>query len=719
MAGKCLNCLQGGHYKRDCTNKQVCILCGDEGHESGGSKSPHSPVSEEELRRQALDAVARRVLPMVRSGAGSQPGGRDEGALAARQPGALGQRTPAGTLGPFAGAPTPHGGGSPARRVMDEAWPLEVLLGNRSRTIRLASYSVRLVWRRWRTGSGLLWWLMLVEHGRRFRSQRWRTRWWCGLVSPGVRRDELSCDPKVQLSVEGIPPHIWDVDTMKQVLGTSCTLTAVAPETTDRSDMGTFRADGWTVDPEGIPPVRELWVPEPREGVPFPRLVRRIKELGLLLYRVLIHVERIEEFIRLEDPGVGTLGGLPGSDQDGLPEAKSFDTGGEGYWTFHTRIWTTGVSDSRGPFTAGSPIGGRLDSGSALPATARAPSTEWRLPSLVGKIEVRVDERDPRVSRNSEELVSGPTGQRIPKLRQADKAALSKGPDSEPALARTVCDPVVEATEGLAARKVVTAGPMEDVGSQVISNPAPDPMTGDVASAGPSMKLVEGSGESECAKTGSFVFGRGQQSLMSEPEYFAVDLTGSSHSTSDGMGASDGAVVGTVCETDAALAREGGFSILPSGAGSETATLQRMDSCVGLSSFEAQEESSLRSGSGLVEPLLSFHGPNDQMQGVIVDQNIREIIAADELAAMGKMRRFCASILRRLVPPLLRELESAKALVTEKEPCTPRQVTKAVGSSPAASPPKSMPKMASAAESVLLKALGITPTEMEVDEGAI
>ena len=58
MEGRCFNCLREGHFKHECTFKQVCIRCGEEGQAAKECRRPRSPASEDELRRQAL---AKRV----------------------------------------------------------------------------------------------------------------------------------------------------------------------------------------------------------------------------------------------------------------------------------------------------------------------------------------------------------------------------------------------------------------------------------------------------------------------------------------------------------------------------------------------------------------------------------------------------------------------------------------------------------------------------------
>lgn len=61
MDDKCSQCLKDGHFKRDCTNDIVC-LCGLEGHNSKGYKRPRNPLSEDDLRWQALAKLACREL---------------------------------------------------------------------------------------------------------------------------------------------------------------------------------------------------------------------------------------------------------------------------------------------------------------------------------------------------------------------------------------------------------------------------------------------------------------------------------------------------------------------------------------------------------------------------------------------------------------------------------------------------------------------------------
>jgi hypothetical protein len=88
-------------------------------------------------------------------------------------------------------------------------------------------------------------------------------RWWSRLAQ--ARR--IMAESRVHLVIEGVPPHTWDRSTVEHLLGTSCALEEIAPETADRSDMGFFKASAWAREVNDIPMARMLWVPEPAAGL--------------------------------------------------------------------------------------------------------------------------------------------------------------------------------------------------------------------------------------------------------------------------------------------------------------------------------------------------------------------------------------------------------------------------------------------------------------------
>jgi hypothetical protein len=87
-----------------------------------------------------------------------------------------------------------------------------------------------------------------------------------------------------------------------------------------------------------------------------------------------------------------------------------------------------------------------------------------------------------------------------------------------------------------------------------------------------------------------------------------------------------------------------------------------------------------------------------------------------EAGDLACMKAFCASIIKTLAPPLLREVESMRTLSADAEPFTPKRVTRRSAATSVGVATKQA-KKASAAESVLLKALGITPADLSVTEG--
>jgi hypothetical protein len=137
-------------------------------------------------------------------------------------------------------------------------------------------------------------------------------------------------------------------------------------------------------------------------------------------------------------------------------------------------------------------------------------------------------------------------------------------------------------------------------------------------------------------------------------------------------------------------------------------------------------------GSGLADSAcMSYTGPNSVMQmvprrahgdpefveaipRVSEDVGSAERELQQERMALRRIKLFCASILKKLAPPLLREVESSSGLRADAQPFTPRCMTRSSAMVGEAKSRKA--SKASAAETVLLKALGICPEELSVDE---
>jgi hypothetical protein len=89
--------------------------------------------------------------------------------------------------------------------------------------------------------------------------------------------------------------------------------------------------------------------------------------------------------------------------------------------------------------------------------------------------------------------------------------------------------------------------------------------------------------------------------------------------------------------------------------------------------------------------------------------------AGSDAAMLAKLKVFCNNVIKTQAPPLLMEVESSRLLGQDVDLVTPRRLMR---SSASVSRPSKPLKRASVAENVLLKALGITPADLEVSEQA-
>ncbi|KAK1697952.1 hypothetical protein QYE76_014649 [Lolium multiflorum] len=768
MAGRCFKCLRPGHPKRECKNEQVCYRCGEEGHGTGGCKRPRSPDSEEVLRQKAMALVDRRFA--ARRGT-AQPGTRGQGAPAVWQPGASDRRAPAvrgpapaaqpSSLTPPSSAGSweaesvaPQIGAAAARRLelepcivrrtpaMDDLerkldCALIVYVGGSRPAVSCAQVADALVQRagipraaftvhRFRPEDFLVVFAApeLLERVASRPSlpyafftlffRRWTRQ---------AQASRVAMRSKLQLVVEGVPAHAWEKDVVQQLVGSSCSLDRVAPETASRDDLGCFRAEAWSVDPESVPAVRDLWVPEPAPAdlgagsSRQPRVVQRARELGLLKYRVLIHIARIEEFVGLEAPAAGPAGAPDARRRDGTEPG-----GEEGFWTSRALRWTLGVPDRRGGGAGPGAAWGRT-------AVAAGGPLQWKLPHLdtldrpaqripepgrgvavvdgteQGDRAAFVQTSDPKVD------VVGAQGQEAQPLlldglgigapaTDGTSAVAEKFPSSDVGIlgerALQACVDV-EASAPLVAPAVEKGQLTTEVGEQrsltAVETACQDQLVQDV---GPREDVAEGVRE-----------------VSSEPlagpgkAFTAMGLTHDEEQV--GPGRENVRVVNGTEYIQITLSE--GQSL---NSGSQEANNQTVRSLQDDLDREAVDSEGSADSS---ESLISLHGPDENMQGRVMDSGMRANMSLQEEAALGRMRRFCASILKKLAPPLLREIESSTSARLGAQTVEPRRVTRAAatGSTPAAR----RPRKATAAEAVLLKALGISEAELDVSDEAI
>ncbi|XBH91743.1 hypothetical protein VPH35_083047 [Triticum aestivum] len=174
--------------------------------------------------------------------------------------------------------------------------------------------------------------------------------------------------------IEGVPSHVWTRDTAAELLGLGCLVESLAPETASREDLSLFKLRAWCIDPDEVPVARRLWVPEPE--VEFNPAARRPTSRQLLEYKTLIHIGRVREHAGPE--GWLRPPSSDGSGQSVLPEdSDSFS--GSGEW--RVLPWTRGVRDVR----ANAPAGGVAGGAYRHALLGHVGPSDWRiLPIMVG-----------------------------------------------------------------------------------------------------------------------------------------------------------------------------------------------------------------------------------------------------------------------------------------------------------------------------------------------
>lgn len=170
----------------------------------------------------------------------------------------------------------------------------------------------------------------------------------------------------VLLMLEGIPPYAWDREVVEDLLSSACLVDTVAPETSSRVDLSSFKLSAWTADPEAIPSLRWLAVPEPGMVVP-------LSQPALLQYRILIHVYAITDYNEVDEPWF--LRGSSDCGKSGIPDSGD-DHGGGDAVTRHPS-WQFGVRDARASSS------GTRRRGGGGGGYSRAPiAQDWRLPPM-------------------------------------------------------------------------------------------------------------------------------------------------------------------------------------------------------------------------------------------------------------------------------------------------------------------------------------------------
>ncbi|XBJ16280.1 hypothetical protein VPH35_007947 [Triticum aestivum] len=383
MRDKCFKCLEKGHYKKECTNQIVCFRCGLPGHGSRDCKRPRSPSSVDDLRREAVAKVARRSSPPPRLAPVSAP----QGVSLSVQNVAPGVDVEWPPLAPPRLQVESRVEEAPAelcvvkrsavvsdlerrlqfamvayvagqRRVLAPARVKEILAGKLDIAPELVSVHC------YRPEDFLVVFTTAEMQNRvmtcpsvEFEGDRLIFRPW-NRQSQAVHS---VFGFKVWLVIEGIPPHAWDRSVVEELLGSSCKVEEVAPETASRSDLSSFKLTAWTASPDEIPALRWLAVPEP--GLEAPP--------ALLQYKVLIHTDMIMDLREAGEPWF--FGSSSGSGQSGLPDDDDIAGGGP---RSRRLVWQFGVPDTRSGGLGGVAAGGGGG------AWSRPSGHDWRLPPM-------------------------------------------------------------------------------------------------------------------------------------------------------------------------------------------------------------------------------------------------------------------------------------------------------------------------------------------------
>jgi hypothetical protein len=72
----------------------------------------------------------------------------------------------------------------------------------------------------------------------------------------------------VHVELWGIPAHAWSKSTAQQLLGLACWVQAVHSATEAHQELRAFHLSAWCRQPDKIPPVVDLFIPEPTMVAP-------------------------------------------------------------------------------------------------------------------------------------------------------------------------------------------------------------------------------------------------------------------------------------------------------------------------------------------------------------------------------------------------------------------------------------------------------------------
>jgi hypothetical protein len=173
------------------------------------------------------------------------------------------------------------------------------------------------------------------------------------------------------LVLEGVPPHAWDKEVVQDLLGSSCAIDVVEYTMASRENLDLFKVSAWTTSLDRILPARTLAIPEPEEAgdeMPSPARefsedsrstipLRPLEEMKLLKYKVLIHVDSIEEDVRSLRRGRGWFPPLPSATRAVFPTLQALKAGARDVGCHGGKeCKTSAAKASRGPIHLGTSV---------------------------------------------------------------------------------------------------------------------------------------------------------------------------------------------------------------------------------------------------------------------------------------------------------------------------------------------------------------------------
>lgn len=164
-----------------------------------------------------------------------------------------------------------------------------------------------------------------------------------------IRAEVVPLYRRVSLEIEGVPAHAWSWRVARKVLASSCCIESMDPTSENKIDMSKIAVTAWCHEPSRIPLAKTLLIAEHGEATVLEGHPP-IRQRRVLMYRVLIHLRRIEDYEpRPPPPPSGAVGsGAAGSDHGEVDDHHN--GGGRGANTIprvRTFVCTPGVVDGQ------------------------------------------------------------------------------------------------------------------------------------------------------------------------------------------------------------------------------------------------------------------------------------------------------------------------------------------------------------------------------------